>query len=195
MLPENTKFGDFKKDEFASEEFEYLFNNIWEWSEKLDGTNIRIYIKDDAITIAGRTDNSSIPQHLYTWINSWYQTNKTELHKQFPKGVIFYGEGVGKKIQSGGLFGEQHFKLFDVLIGDFWLNKDIVTSLGKQFNLDTPITWLGTMQEAINKVKTKPKSSFGDFDIEGYVGTPTYRLFNAKKERIITKIKVKDFCR
>ena len=203
MLPKNTNFGDFKLGEFSSIEFDYLFNNQWEWSEKLDGTNIRIYIHSNkevqpgveanSIVIKGRTDNAQIPSELYEWIMNWYHTNSTELHSQFPEGVVLYGEGVGTKIQKGGLFGEQHFKLFDALIGEYWLNKDVIKALGKQFDLDTPQTWLGTMQEAIDRVKTKPKSTFGDFVIEGYVGVPICRLFNGKKERIITKIKVKDF--
>ncbi len=193
MLPKDVKYGDFKIEEFSAFEFEYLFENQWEWSEKLDGTNIRIYINNGEIKVAGKSDNAEIQPNLYRWIHNWYQPRKKELHIQFPKGVIFYGEGVGIKIQKGKLFGEQHFKLFDIYIEGYWLSKDIVKTLGNQFNLDTPQTWIGTMQEAINKVKVKPKSTFGDFIIEGYVGTPICRLFNEKKERIITKIKVKDF--
>ncbi len=193
MLPEGTNYGDFKIGEFASEEFEYLFNNDWIWSEKLDGTNIRIYINNDSFDIKGRSDNADIPAELGNWILTWYNNNKAELHKQFPEGVILYGEGVGSKIQKGGLFGEQHFKLFDIYIDSFWLKKDVVAAIGKQFNLDTPEYWIGSIQDAINKVKTEPTSSFGNFTIEGYVGQPTIRLANAKNERIITKIKVKDF--
>ncbi len=90
-------------------------------------------------------------------------------------------------------FGEQHFKLFDIYIDSFWLKKDIVTTIGKRFNLDTPKYWIGSIQDAIDKVKTNPISSFGAFTIEGYVGQPIIRLANAMGNRIITKIKVKDF--
>jgi len=193
MLPEGVKYGDFKDGEFALEEFEYLFNNKWIWSEKLDGTNIRIYIDNDELIVKGRTDNAQIPQNLFNWIHNWYELKKEKLKDQFPNGVIFYGEGVGDKIQKGNLFGEQHFKLFDVKIGEYWLKKDVVAAIGKQFELDTPPIWTGTIQEAIDKVKTEPRSIFGNFIIEGYVGTPACRLYNNKMQRIMTKIKVKDF--
>ena len=193
MLPEGTGYGDFKVNEFSAPEFEYLFDNQWEWSEKLDGTNIRIYINDEGMSVAGRTENADIPAKLYDWIHEWYKDKKDALHMQFPQGVIFYGEGVGSKIQKGGLFGEPHFKLFDVYISEFWLEKNAVAGIGHQFGLDTPSTWTGTMQEAIDKVRTKPKSTFGDFIIEGYVGVPTCRIYNGRKNRIITKIKVRDF--
>ena len=49
------------------------------------------------------------------------------------------------------------------------------------------------IQEAIDKVRTLPKSAFGDFVIEGYVGQPLVRLQDAKGDRIVTKIKVVDF--
>ena len=54
--------------EYTLEEFEYLNNNIFECTEKIDGTNIRIELKssDDGIAMLfkGRTDNAIIPKHL-----------------------------------------------------------------------------------------------------------------------------------
>jgi hypothetical protein len=198
MLPDGTKYNDFKIGEFAQPEFEYLFNNQWIWSEKLDGTNIRIYLnKIGGVTtyeIKGRTDKANIPNPLAKWIDNWFHDNYENIVSTFPDTeLILYGEGVGNKIQGGELFGEQHFKLFDVLIGDFYLEKPAVADIASKLNLDTPTTWVGTIQEAINKVQTLPKSTFGDFTIEGYVGQPLVRLNNAKGERIVTKIKVCDF--
>jgi hypothetical protein len=200
MLPDGAKYGDFKIGEFALPEFEYLFSNQWVWSEKLDGTNIRIYIDTTSggvsYTIAGRTDRANIPKPLQEWIVSWIDTNIDNILDTFPETeLVLYGEGVGEKIRKGGLFGEQHFKLFDILIGNFYLEKSAVAEIGEKLNLDTPPTWIGTIQEAIDKVKTLPKSTFGDFIIEGYVGQPLIRLNNAKGDRIVAKIKVCDFVR
>jgi hypothetical protein len=200
MLPEGTQYNDFKIGEFALPEFEYLFNNQWVWSEKLDGTNIRIYLNTIGgnfnYSIKGRTDAANIPKQLAKWIDDWFHANYGNIANTFPDTeLVLYGEGVGAKIQNGGLFGEQHFKLFDILIGQFYLEKPAVADIASKLNLDTPTTWIGNIQEAIDKVKTLPKSTFGDFTIEGYVGQPLVRLNNAKGERIVTKIKVRDFVR
>ena len=198
MLPKGTNYNDFKTDEFALPEFEYLFNNKWVWSEKLDGTNIRVYLSIiDGIasyTVKGRTEKANIPKPLLEWIDTWFNNNYNNILETFSETeLVLYGEGVGEKIQKGALFGKQHFKLFDVLINEFYLEKPDVAEIAKKINLDVPTFWIGTVQEAINKVKTLPKSGFGDFVIEGYVGQPLVRLNNAKGDRIVTKIKVRDF--
>jgi hypothetical protein len=200
-LPEGKKYNDFIEGDFSCPEFEYLFNNDWIWSEKLDGTNIRIYLQLDIMSfclnyqVKGRTDNADIPKELNTWIENWIEEKKNTIFEQFTKTneVVFYGEGVGKKIQNGGAFGEQHFKLFDIYIGGMWLEKRAVNLIGSNLGLDVPPYWVGTIPEAIEKVKTLPKSHFGDFTIEGYVGQPLHRIRDAQGRRISTKIKVKDF--
>ena len=202
-LPLNKKYGDFKDGEFAQSEFEYLFNNQWIWSEKLDGTNIRIYANWSeqygihTFEVKGKDENSSIPKDLLEWINNWIYENDQIVSDLFAaEDIILYGEGVGTKIQKvGHNFGSQHFKLFDVYINGFWLQKDDVLNIANKLSLDTPITWIGTIQDAIDKVKTLPVSSFGNFTIEGYVGQPIVRLNDAKQKRITTKIKVCDFVR
>ena len=200
-LPLNKKYGDFKDGEFAQSEFEYLFNNQWIWSEKLDGTNIRIYANWSeqygihTFEVKGKDENSSIPKDLLEWIKNWIYENSQIVSDLFAaEDIILYGEGVGTKIQKvGHNFGSQHFKLFDVYINGFWLQKDDVLDIANKLSLDTPITWIGTIQDAIDKVKTLPVSSFGNFTIEGYVGQPIVRLNDAKQKRIVTKIKVCDF--
>ena len=200
-LPLNKKYGDFKDGEFACKEFEYLFNNQWIWSEKLDGTNIRIYANwseqygTHTFEVKGKNENSSIPKDLLEWIKNWIYENSQIVSDLFAaEDIILYGEGVGTKIQKvGHNFGNQHFKLFDVYINGFWLQKDDVLDIANKLSLDTPITWIGTIQDAIDKVKTLPMSSFGNFTIEGYVGQPIVRLNDAKQKRITTKIKVCDF--
>ena len=50
---------------FRRPEIEYLKDNIWEFSEKIDGTNIRIMWDGHKVTIGGRTDRASIPAPLF----------------------------------------------------------------------------------------------------------------------------------
>ncbi len=203
MLPEGKKYGDFKDGEFAQDEFEYLQNNEWVWKEKLDGTNIRIYLTmlDDGnmeYEVKGRTDRAQIPKQLLLWIEAW--ASSLDFGMAFPdldvgSTITLYGEGVGKKIQKvGHHYGEQHFILFDILIGSFWLKaedvKDLATALGLKH---APVVFVGKINEAIEFVKNEPNSTFGDFASEGLVGTPCVRLNTAKGHRIITKVKIQDF--
>ena len=59
---------------FRIPEIEYLKDNIWEFTEKIDGTNIRIeFYENDfnepVINIKGRTDRAVIPDHLLKKLN------------------------------------------------------------------------------------------------------------------------------
>ena len=49
---------------WAAPEFEYLAENQWEFTEKVDGTNIRIEFHNHGLKILGRTDNAVIPKPL-----------------------------------------------------------------------------------------------------------------------------------
>lgn len=51
----------------------------------------------------------------------------------------------------------------------------------------------GKLQEGIAWVKTKPKSQIGTADAEGLVARPIVELKDSNGERIIVKIKVRDF--
>ena len=158
--------------------------------------SIHKYTFTKANKIVKRTAKVSfIPKDLLERIKNWIDENAQIITDIFAaEDIILYGEGVGTKIQKvGHNFGKQHFKLFDVYINGFWLQKDNVEDIANKFSLDTPITWIGTIQDAIDKVKTLPVSSFGNFTIEGYVGQPVVRLNDAKQKRITTKIKVCDF--
>ena len=43
---------------------EYLKDNIWQFTEKVDGTNIQVYWDGHKVEFAGRTDKAQIPSHL-----------------------------------------------------------------------------------------------------------------------------------
>lgn len=189
--------GKFIFGDFSLPEFEYLFHNQWIWTEKLDGTNIRIYLNpnENTYNIKGRTDKAVIPIPLMEWlVNFCKNTNFSEVFKETPE-VVLYGEGVGKKIQKvGHNYGEPHFKLFDIKIGNFWLEKEAVEDIASQLGLDYALTIkVCSIPEAIKFVTDGFKSSFGDFEAEGLVGQPLNRLKSANGDRIVTKLKTCDF--
>ena len=56
-----------------------------------------------------------------------------------------------------------------------------------------PIIFKGTLEEGIEMVKNGFISRFGNFTAEGLVMKPDVQMFSRKGERIITKVKHKDF--
>jgi len=192
-------------DEFSCPEFHYLRNNEWEFTEKIDGTNIRLSYDpmktpiDSAGPIhyiAGRTDNAQIPPHLLKYLVELYQ--KTPWEDVFDSPVVIYGEGYGAKIQKGGgnyISDGVGFIVFDIKIGDWWLKRYVVENLCSQIGLlSAPIVDRGTLYEGVELARNGLRSNWPKVEhAEGLVMRPTVELFNRGGERIITKIKTKDF--
>lgn len=102
-------------------EFEYLASNLWTFTEKVDGTNIRVIFKDGGITFGGRTEDAQIPAQLVGRLNERFLPLAAKLGDVFPDGAaVLYGEGYGAKIQKGGgnYRGDQDFVLFDILVSN-----------------------------------------------------------------------------
>lgn len=180
------------KYEWRLPEFEYLKDNDWLWTEKIDGTNIRVMWDGVVIRFGGKTDNAQIPTFLLARLQDLFLADK---FKDLPP-LCLYGEGFGAKIQSGGKYIPDgcDFILFDVKIGEWWLERenieDIATKLGIRI---VPITGKGNLINAIEKTRAGYYSTFGQFLAEGIVVRPLVTLFTRKGERLIGKIKTKDF--
>lgn len=178
-------------------EFEYLANNRWVFTEKVDGTNIRIIVaKDGSVTYGGRTDNAQIPAQLVTRLNERFLPQQEQLAIIFPEGGVLYGEGYGAKIQKGGgnYREDQDFVLFDVRVGNWWLRRDDVLNIANTLRLDAvPVIGVGSLFDAIEMVKDNLRSIWGDFEAEGIVARPEVELQARNGSRIITKIKGCDF--
>lgn len=183
--------------QYSKPEFEVLKDLPWNWTEKVDGTNIRIGWDGHTVTFAGRTEVSIVPDNLSSWINA---NLPEELFEQEfgDTEVILYGEGCGKGIQTAGKIysDEQEFVLFDVKVGQWWLNRDgvskIATSLGL---LIAPTVLEGTIQEAIDLVSKGLYSKWDSSQFaEGIVGRVPLGLLSRDRQPLLMKIKRKDFC-
>lgn len=185
--------------DFSCPEFEYLKNNKWLWSEKVNGTNTRVLFDGDRIRFGGKTDDAQISVHLYDFLNDVF-INKLELFKEIfgtDGGVCLYGEGYGKNIGKDGMFYKKdgvEFVLFDINIDGWWLQRENFLDVAQKLSLATvPIVGEGTLGEMISLVEKGYSSRWGDFLAEGIVARPEMDLFTRKGERIITKLKLKDF--
>ena len=105
------------------------------------------------MTFGGKTDNAQIPAPLVARLNERFLPLADMLSEMFENGACLYGEGYGAKIQKGGgnYRPDQDFVLFDVRVGEWWLERTSV------------------------------------------VGRPAVELKARNGDRIITKIKHKDF--
>lgn len=177
---------------------EYLADNIWQFTEKIDGTNIRIHWDGHNIEIGGRTDRAQIPKHLMDYLSATFLTPEVEeLFEQTygEKDVMLFGEGYGAKIQNGGDYrSDVSFILFDVLIGDNWQSRELVETTAKMFGIDVvPIVLEGTIGDGIDYVMQHNNSTIGNAVMEGVVGRPKVEMKDRLGNRIIVKIKWKDF--
>ncbi len=174
--------------EFSCSEFAYLYKNKWVATEKVDGTNIRV-IWDGNVTFAGRTDNAVIPTPLLNKLGELFTKDKFNCHH-----LTLFGEGYGAGIQSGGDYGGVNFILFDVLINGFWLERKDIEEFAQKFNIGVvPILFEDTLENIEGIVKEGFKSTLKSSPPEGVVLKPAVSLNCRNGERVITKLKLKDF--
>lgn len=183
---------------YCNETVEFLSDNKWAFTEKIDGTNIRVHWNGHKIAFGGRTDRAQIPAHLVNKLSERFLNVETEelFEQKFgEREVILFGEGYGNKIQNGGAYrSDVDFILFDVMIGDNYQSRESVEDIAKCFSLEiVPIIMYGSIQEAVDFVKTKPNSTIGTAKMEGVVGRPIVEMRDRCGKRIIIKIKVRDF--
>ncbi len=187
-------------DEYSTPEFEYLRDLEWAFTEKVNGTNVRVMLNDwgeghGAVTFGGKTDAAQIHAHLVNHLNETFTVEA--LAAVFDSDACLYGEGCGAKIQKGGgnYYPDQRFVLFDVRIGDWWLKRDAVEDIAKALGIPAvPNIGTGTLQDMVNLCALGGfKSEWGDFHAEGIVARPVVELQSRSGKRIITKLKCKDF--
>jgi len=190
----------------------------WMVTEKIDGMNIRVGMEywpagdgDDLISIAGRSDKAQLHPDLTKWIQAHIMPGSFRdlFQETTPPGteMVLFGEGYGAGIQKGGHYSEEKkFMLFDVALRFpedtrvLWLPDDAVTSFASRLGIErAPILQVNAdMPWIIQLVRGGFASlvSMEDHDAgpaEGIVARPCVPLFDARGNRIIIKLKTKDF--
>lgn len=179
---------------------EFLKDLEWEWTEKVDGTNIRVMWDGYTVSYGGRTERANIPADLVNRLNEIFGTEEAaQIFEQTfgERQVILFGEGYGRKIQGCGskyIPDGVDFIMFDLLIGDNYQSREDVERCAKSFGINSvPIVGHGTLEEAIEFVKSHPDSTIGDLPMEGVVCRPKVELRDRCGNRLIIKVKYKDF--
>jgi hypothetical protein len=179
---------------------EYLKDNQWIFTEKIDGTNIRVLWNGHNFEFYGRTDKAQIPADLVNKLQSIFCNDEMEqMFEQLFEDteVIVIGEGYGRKIQKvGSAYNPDgvDFIVFDIIINDMYLSRYNVEDICGKLGLDiVPVIHTGSIQSAVDIVKSGLHSVIGNCEAEGLVGVPVVPVYDKMGNRIIVKIKGKDF--
>lgn len=191
--------------DYACEEFGNI--KLWDVEEKIDGTNIRVFFKDGNVRFGGRTKDAQIPCDLLDYLQSWFTPSL--LHARFADKagfgteIILYGEGIGPKIQSGGYYlTKPGFCLFDVRVGNWWLEKNVVRhKIAEELGVYSPPCLLtdATEEQIVDFVKEKHFSRFAMNDpkhehvMEGVICRPKKQMLFRNGDPIMYKLKCKEF--
>lgn len=185
---------------FRNETVEFLKDCMWEWTEKVDGTNIRICWDGHTVTFGGRTEKAQIPAPLVNRLSELFGGEQNaQLFEQLYGGkeAILFGEGYGKGIQAAGKAYRPDgvdFILFDEMIEYNYQPRISVEDVARAFGVNVvPIVGTGTLGDAVKYIKNHPKSTLGDIEMEGLVCRPAQELRDRCGNRVIVKIKWHDF--
>lgn len=186
--------------EYRNPIVEYLKDNQWIFTEKIDGTNIRVLWNGHSFEFYGRTDKALIPADLINKLQSIFCNDKMEqMFEQLFEDteVMVIGEGYGRKIQKvGSAYNPDgvDFIVFDIMINNMYLNRFDVEDICGKLGLDiVPVIYTGSIQPAVNIVKSGLHSIIGNCEAEGLVGMPVVPIYDKQGNRIVIKIKGRDF--
>ena len=195
----DTNYATFLEGQYSLPEFEYLANLPWEWTEKIDGTNIRILAYgDQTAQVGGRTDKAELHPDLLAHCS---EVAKRVVATSDLYGLTLFGEGYGAGIQKGGgdYRSDKGFILFDVMVDGtgLWLDRENVEEIAGKISVPVvKVVGRGPLSLAITAVRDRRKETMSvlkDGLAEGLVCRPAVELRGRRGYRIITKIKVRDY--
>ncbi len=176
-------------------EFEMLKDLPWEWTEKVNGTNVRVIWDGHKVRFGGRTDDAQMPIKLLDVLTEMFPEELMENQFQGNPAILF-GEGYGAGIAGGsGVYRpDPGFVLFDVMVGSWWLLRDSILDVANGLGVrPVPLIMEGSIDLAISRITRGMVSRWGDFPAEGLVGKPPLGIMGRDGDRLMVKVKAKDF--
>ena len=186
-------------------------NFKWSCYEKIDGMNMRIYCnyEREEFKYFGRTDSADIPEHLKPELDKIIESakkNKEEIKQTLQFNIfVLFGEGFGHKIQKGGLYlgketachafdGYAYIVTKENQYKGFWLDEKKLDALLKILKVEkVPSFGHITTGSAVEMVKKGFASKYGTAKAEGLILKTDFPVFDSFGERLIFKVKTKDF--
>ena len=190
--------GRMRSDMYSCPEFDDLSRLYWKWTEKVDGMNIRVGRDGNKVIFRGRTDTAMLPVPLVEVLEQLFPCADALYDVFDGENFCLYGEGYGGKIrESGPQYSERpRFVLFDVLVGDVWLQQADIEDVARQLAVEAvPVIWEGQLRVARayrDQFDSELASAVPRMKAEGLVGKPPGDLLDRQGRRIIAKIKARD---
>ena len=193
---------------------EFGIIKTWSLTEKIHGRNTRITLFDNGeVEYGGKTDDAEIPPELLKYLMETFSPEKMKAalwlpNKIRPKRATIYGEGYGPKMVPGsGIYRKDiSFRLFDCLIdgidGSWWLERknieDVANKLGiKTVPIIRHIDYLPTTVQQLQEILSDSIVAREENGIvaipEGIVAKSEPLLYDKKGDRLMWKLKMKDF--
>lgn len=201
---------DFDVDVSRVRKAEFMQIRSWLITEKVDGTNMRVGLHaDGSVEFNGRTDRAQIPSNLAKYMVTTFAAER--MQGAFEKNedgtwpeVTLFGEGYGPGIQNGGAYrSDVSFRLFDVLVGKWWLEWDNVCAVADKLNILT-VPELGYMADEFPHSESDlyatcefsmvaREEGDGSKEAEGIVARADPMLYDKFGNRMMWKLKFRDF--
>lgn len=179
----------------------YLENNYWNFKRKLDGQNMRVYWNGEQTLWNGKSDAFQCGAELTEYMNETFLEELFEEHFGRDVDVVLYGEHMGPKVQGNELeLKKSEFVLFDVWLQGHWLCPEAIVEVAKNFNIKTCYDYM-MYDNDVAKYEEKlttliDRVAYGNYDgWEGIVATPVVDLRDSSGNRIVVKIKNRDYLR
>lgn len=176
----------------------YLAEQPWTYSRKVDGENIRIQWDGEQALWNGKSNNFQCGAEFTEYMDNTFLEEIFEERFGREKTVTLFGEKMGPKTQGNELGIEKdEVVLYDVNINGTWLCGEDVVEIAKYFGIRTVFDFMPAMLgESKNLRELIQMCADGKFkDWEGIVATPLVEMRNQKGERVIVKIKNRDYLR
>lgn len=185
------------RKEFFNPYVDYLKDNEWIASEKIDGTNVQVEYDGHRVAFHGRTERTNFPKEVLAALTEKFADSEVVFEQMFgDKPVIMFMECYGGKIQGGLYGGEERLIGFDVMVNGTYLDKLIIKEIFDKFGVETVEFFkVSGIDEALKIVSSNPLSPHckkGTTRQEGLVCVPAVRIYDHQGKRIIVKIKERD---
>lgn len=198
--------GSFKVDTRRFRRIEYSFITSWDVTEKIDGMNVRIRYDKEGHEFNGRTDAANLNKDMRAILGEVADNSDhyaRDIMRDFSlDSLTVFGELYGPKIQNGGRYGSSlAFAVFDMLINDsVWLDNKSVEFNCVRMGLDM-VPNLGTMvtDDIVEMCRAGFVSVMSEDSVkngliaEGVIAKPPVPLYTQNGDRVIWKLKHKDF--
>jgi hypothetical protein len=195
--------GDWRQPEFE-------FVTLWDYYEKIDGMNVSLEFfrgvswpeRAPNLEIRGRGPNTNWKQEQLMYLRSVGSSIGDYVRQQMDKHELssyeIFGELYGPGIQKGGVYGDRIlFRMFDIRVDDkVWLDMSALEEASFSMMIQTaPLLGRADALTISELVQNGMQShvAYDDYIMEGVVARPPARLFDARGNRVMWKLKGKDF--